>query len=430
MNNTPQNILVIGTGGREHAICYKLKQSPLCKSLHCIKGNAGIASLAQCASINPSDFEAVKNYVLQHHISLVIVGPEQPLVDGIVDYFKTTPALSQVKIVGPDKTGAQLEGSKDFSKNFMLKYGIPTAKAATFTKAQLQEGLAYLKTHPLPIVLKADGLAAGKGVIIAFDYPTALSSLEEMLNGQFGEASSKVLVEQFLDGIELSVFVLTDGENYITLPEAKDYKRIGEGDKGLNTGGMGAVSPVPFADKAFMEKVEKQITIPTIEGLKKEGINYVGFIFLGLIKVGNDPYVIEYNARMGDPETEVVFPRIKSDVVEMFVAVANKDLKNYRLETETKTATTVMLVSGGYPEKYENGKVITGLENVQDALVFHAGTAAKDNTITTNGGRVISVTAFGNNIPEALEKSNKAANTISWEGKYFRRDIGLDLMKL
>jgi phosphoribosylamine---glycine ligase len=429
MITNPINILVIGTGGREHAICWKIKQSKHCKNLHCIKGNAGIAELAICVSVNTSDFKAIENYVLTNEISLVVVGPEQPLVDGIVDYFRKTESLKNVKIIGPSQQGAMLEGSKDFSKAFMLKHGVPTAKAATFTKNQLHEGLEYLKTHPLPIVLKADGLAAGKGVIIAFDTETALKSLEEMLNGQFGEASAKVLVEQFLDGIEMSAFVLTDGKNYLLLPEAKDYKRIGEKDTGPNTGGMGAVSPVPFADDVFLKKLDEKVIQPTINGLKSENIDYLGFVFIGIMKVGDEPYVIEYNVRMGDPETEVVFPRISSDVVEMFWAVGEQKLNEYQLKVDERTATTVMLVSGGYPGKYATGKEINGISEQADTIVFHAGTKKDDGKLLTNGGRVLSITAFGNSIEDALGKSNKMANQISWEGKYFRRDIGLDLMR-
>jgi phosphoribosylamine---glycine ligase len=429
MISNPINILVIGTGGREHAICWKIKQSKHCKSLHCIKGNAGIAEIAICADVNPSDFKAIEEYILINEISLVIVGPEQPLVDGITDFFRNSEKLKKVKIVGPSQKGAMLEGSKDFSKAFMLKYGVPTAKAATFNKSQLNEALDYLKTHPLPVVLKADGLAAGKGVIIATDTDTALRSMEEMLNGQFGEASAKVLVEQYLDGIEMSAFVLTDGKDYLLLPEAKDYKRIGENDEGPNTGGMGAVSPVPFANKAFMQKVTEKVILPTIKGLNEEKIDYVGFVFIGLMKVADEPYVIEYNVRMGDPETEVVFPRIKSDVVEMFWAVSTEELANYTLEVEKRTATTVMLVSGGYPGDYATGKIISGISAETDTVVFHAGTKLENGGLLTNGGRVISVTAFGDNIADALAKSNKMANQINWDGKYFRRDIGLDLMK-
>ncbi len=424
------NILIVGSGGREHTFAWKLKQSPKCKNLFVAPGNAGTEQVATNLAIDVTDFPKIEAACIEHAINLVIVGPEAPLVAGIVNYFQATERIKHIPVIGPDKVGAQLEGSKDFSKNFMQKYGVPTAASRTFTEAELEEGLKYLETQSLPIVLKADGLAAGKGVIIAEDLATAKSTLKEMLADKlFGEASAKVVIEQFLKGIEASVFVLTDGEHYVILPEAKDYKRIGEKDTGPNTGGMGAVSPVPFADAAFIKKVEDRVIIPTINGLKKEGILYKGFIFIGLMNDGGDPFVIEYNARMGDPETEVVFPRIQNDIVDLFVATAENKLDQVKLSIDPRTATTVMLVAGGYPGDYAKGQEITKLEDVRDVITFHAGTKNVNGKTVTNGGRVIAVTGFGNSIPEALEKSNKAAATIQWEGKNYRRDIGLDLLK-
>ena len=424
------NILVIGSGGREHAISWKLAQSPLLTKLYVAPGNPGMKEVAEIVHIGVSDFEKLGEFALEKNIDLIIVGPEVPLVEGIKDYFLANEQLSKIGMVGPDKIGAQLEGSKDFSKNFMEKYNIPTASYRTFTKDTLQEGLAYLDTHTLPIVLKADGLAAGKGVIIAEDLQTAKDTLVDMLaNSMFGDASSRVVVEQFLTGIEASCFVLSDGDTYKILPVAKDYKRIGEGDTGPNTGGMGAISPVPFADKAFMDKVEARIIIPTVNGLKAEGIKYVGFIFVGLIKVGDDPYVIEYNARMGDPETEVVFPRITSDVVALMAATANGTLASQTLTIDPRTATTIMLVSGGYPADYSKGFAITGIEKVEDVKVFHAGTSLNaNNELVNTGGRVLALTAFGKDIAEALAKSNQAAKTIQWEGKNYRTDIGFEFL--
>lgn len=424
------NILVIGSGGREHAISWKLAQSPLLTKLYVAPGNPGMKEVAEIVNIGVSDFEKLGKFALEKKIDLIIVGPEVPLVEGIKDYFLANEQLSNIGMVGPDKIGAQLEGSKDFSKNFMEKYNIPTASYRTFTKDTLQEGLAYLDTHTLPIVLKADGLAAGKGVIIAEDLQTAKDTLVDMLaNSMFGDASSRVVVEQFLTGIEASCFVLSDGDTYKILPVAKDYKRIGEGDTGPNTGGMGAISPVPFADKAFMDKVEARIIIPTVNGLKAEGIKYVGFIFVGLIKVGDDPYVIEYNARMGDPETEVVFPRITSDVVALMAATANGTLASQTLTIDPRTATTIMLVSGGYPADYSKGFAITGIEKVEDVKVFHAGTSLNaNNELVNTGGRVLALTAFGKDIAEALAKSNQAAKTIQWEGKNYRTDIGFEFL--
>ena len=424
------NILVIGSGGREHAISWKLAQSPLLTKLYVAPGNPGMKEVAEIVHIGVSDFEKLGEFALEKNIDLIIVGPEVPLVEGIKDYFLANEQLSKIGMVGPDKIGAQLEGSKDFSKNFMGKYNIPTASYRTFTKDTLQEGLAYLDTHTLPIVLKADGLAAGKGVIIAEDLKTAKDTLVDMLaNSMFGDASSRVVVEQFLTGIEASCFVLSDGDTYKILPVAKDYKRIGEGDTGPNTGGMGAISPVPFADKVFMDKVEARIIIPTVNGLKAEGIKYVGFIFVGLIKVGDDPYVIEYNARMGDPETEVVFPRITSDVVALMAATANGTLASQTLTIDPRTATTIMLVSGGYPADYSKGFAISGIEKVEDVKVFHAGTSLNaNNELVNTGGRVLALTAFGKDIAEALAKSNQAARTIQWEGKNYRTDIGFEFL--
>ncbi|WP_028979784.1 phosphoribosylamine--glycine ligase [Sporocytophaga myxococcoides] len=425
------NILIVGSGGREHTFAWKIKQSPLCKKLFVAPGNGGTEGIATNVPVQVTEFEKLGKYSVENQIDLVLVGPEVPLVEGIVDYFKSTDSLKKIPVIGPSKDGAMLEGSKDFSKNFMVKYGIPTAASKTFTASELNQGLEYIETQSLPIVLKADGLAAGKGVIIAQSKDEAKTALREMLEDKkFGEASAKVVIEQYLDGIELSVFTISDGSTYKILPEAKDYKRIGEKDKGLNTGGMGAVSPVPFANKTFMDKVEKKVIIPTINGLKTEGIDYVGFIFFGLMNVKGEPYVIEYNARMGDPETEVVIPRIKNDFLEVLVKVANKKLDEVNLEVSDQTATTVMLVAGGYPEDYEKGKVISGLENVGEVLAFHAGTALKDDKMVTNGGRVIALTGLGPDIQGALTKSNKAAENVIWEKRYYRRDIGLDLLAL
>ncbi len=426
------NILIIGSGGREHAFAWKLKQSKLVQNIFVAPGNPGIAKIAQIASIAVDDFDKLGEFALEKQITLLLVGPEVPLVKGIRDFFEKNPLLSHVKIIGPDAKGAQLEGSKDFSKNFMKKHGIPTAASQTFTQETLDQGLKYLETHSLPIVLKADGLAAGKGVIIAEDLATAQKTLIEMLNHKkFGEASDKVVIEQYLNGIEMSTFVLCDGSHYKILPEAKDYKRIGEGDTGLNTGGMGAISPVPFANAEFLTKVEQEVVIPTINGLKKEGIKYVGFIFIGLMNVDGSPWVIEYNARMGDPETEVVLPRIESDLAELLLAAANGNLPDIELTVSDLTATTLMLVSGGYPEEYTKGYTISGLEDVTGVEVFHAGTGLNSQGDYVNqGGRVLALTALGNSITEAIQKSNKAAETIDYEGKYYRRDIGLDLLKL
>ena len=422
------NILLIGSGGREHAFAYKLSQSHLCEKLYIMPGNAGTANLGINVSINPFDFPTTGKFCIENKIGLVIVGPEDPLVKGIRNYFEADSYLSSILFVGPTQEGAIMEGSKDWSKAFMKKYGIPTAAYETFTIDNIQSGLNYIKTHSLPIVLKADGLAAGKGVLICENSDDAAEEMQAMiLSKKFGDASSKVVVEEFLNGIELSVFVITDGKNYKILPEAKDYKRIGEGDKGLNTGGMGAVSPVPFADKAIMQKVEDRIIKPTIEGLIKEQIKYVGFIFIGLMKVGDEPIVIEYNSRMGDPETEVVFPRIKSDFAELMIACAKGELDKYHLEISNQAAATVMMVSAGYPGDYEKGKVISNIDKTNGSMVFHAGTKTTDlNELVTNGGRVLAITTIGNTIQEAVETSFKNADLINFEGKYFRRDIGFE----
>lgn len=423
------NVLVLGSGGREHALAWKINESKLLTKLFVAPGNAGTASFAINLSLNVNDFESIKNAVLENNISLVVVGPEDPLVKGICDFFLADNELKNVGIIGPQKDGAALEGSKEFSKIFMEKYQIPTAKYQSFTNETLDEGLNFLTTLNPPYVLKADGLAAGKGVIILDNLTEAKNELTEMLsNKKFGEASAKVVIEEFLSGIELSVFVLTDGNSYKILPAAKDYKRIGEGDIGLNTGGMGAISPVPFADENFLSKVEEQVVKPTIEGLKKENINYKGFIFIGLMNNNGNPFVIEYNVRMGDPETEVVIPRIESDLLDLFHGVATQTLHEKEIKINPQTATTVMLVSGGYPEAYEKGKMISGLENIEGSTIFHAGTTIKDNQVVTNGGRVIAVTSFGNSLEEALEKSFKNAEKIQFEKKYYRKDIGQDLM--
>ncbi len=422
------NILVLGSGGREHTFAYKISQSSKVEQLFIAPGNAGTAVLGQNLAIDISDFDAVKNVVINNNIEMVVVGPEAPLVQGIYDFFKNDNELQNINVIGPSKDAAQLEGSKEFSKIFMEKYNIPTARYQSFTKDSLAQGFEFLETLDAPYVLKADGLAAGKGVLILDSLQEAKNELQEMLeNAKFGNASTTVVIEEFLKGIELSVFVLTDGKNYKILPSAKDYKRIGEGDVGLNTGGMGAISPVPFADQDFIDKVESRIIIPTVEGLQKDGLDYKGFIFIGLMNVGGDPYVIEYNVRMGDPETEVVLPRIESDLVEIFEAVGAQTLDQKDFVVNEKTATTVMLVSGGYPEAYEKGKSITGLEGVEGSLVFHAGTKLYGDTVVTSGGRVMAITSFGDTIEEALEKSYTNISKISFEKMNYRKDIGFDL---
>lgn len=423
------NVLIIGSGGREHAFAWKINQSKKLSNLYVAPGNAGTAVVATNVAIQPTDFDAIKKLVLEKNIALVVVGPEDPLVEGIHDFFLADEQLKNIGVIGPKKDGAQLEGSKEFSKKFMFKNNIPTAKYAAFTAETVQDGFHFLESLQPPFVLKADGLAAGKGVVILADLQAAKNELTEMLtNKKFGAASTKVVIEEFLQGIELSVFVLTDGNSYKILPSAKDYKRIGEGDTGLNTGGMGAISPVPFVDDAFIKKVEEQIVKPTIAGLKKQDIDYKGFIFIGLMNNNGNPYVIEYNVRMGDPETEVVIPRIESDLLDLFEGVANQTLHEKEIKISDKTATTVMLVSGGYPENYEKGKEIFNIENIDDSLIFQAGTKLEDNKLVTNGGRVIAVTSLEDSIEKALQISFKNAQNIDFENKYYRKDIGKDLL--
>lgn len=424
------NILVLGSGGREHAFAYKLVESQQCDTLFVAPGNAGTANIATNVAIDPLDFQAIKVFVIDNNINLVVVGPEAPLVAGVVDYFQKDQDLQQVMIIGPSAQAAVLEGSKDFAKDFMKRHNIPTAAYQTFDQTNLEQGYAFLESLQAPYVLKADGLAAGKGVLILDDLNQAKQELSQMIqHAKFGEASNKVVIEEFLDGIELSVFVLTDGKNYITLPTAKDYKRIGEGDTGLNTGGMGAISPVPFANKEFLDKIDKQIVAPTVNGIQKDNLDYKGFIFIGLIKVDDEPKVIEYNVRMGDPETEVVLPRLQTDLVTLFEHTAKQTLDQIKLEVDKRTATTVMAVSGGYPQAYQKGKEINGVTAIdsQDAIVFHAGTKLKDQTVVTSGGRVLAVTAFGDNFQKALEKSYENIEKISFEGIYYRKDLGFDL---
>ena len=424
------NVLILGSGGREHAFTHKLIQSKKVSQIFVAPGNAGTQEIAMNINVNPTDFQAVKKAVIAHNIQMVIVGPEAPLVNGVHDFFLADDELKNIPVIGPKKDGALLEGSKDFSKEFMIKHGIPTAKYESFTKESLQEGKLFLETLTPPYVLKADGLAAGKGVLILDSLDEAKAELEEMVSNQkFGDASSTVVIEEFLKGIELSVFVLTDGISYKILPSAKDYKRIGEGDQGLNTGGMGAISPVPFADKAYLKKVEDLVVKPTILGLQKDGIDYRGFIFIGLMNNNGDPSVVEYNVRMGDPETEVVLPRIQSDLFDLFEGVANQNLHEKEFSVTEKIATTIMLVSGGYPEAYEKGKLISGLENIKNSIVFHAGTSIKNNTVVTNGGRVIAVTSIAESIQKALEISYDSIDTIHFDKMNYRKDIGFDLVE-
>jgi phosphoribosylamine--glycine ligase len=422
-------ILLLGSGGREHALAFKLLQSSKCATLYVAPGNAGTANIATNVALDPKDFAAIKSFVVKEQVDMVVVGPEDPLVLGIYDYFKNDHELSAIPVIGPSKHGAQLEGSKEFAKEFLIKHKIPTAAYDSFTSETVEKGCRFLETLQPPYVLKADGLAAGKGVLILQDLEEAKMELRNMLvHAKFGAASSKVVVEEFLDGIELSCFVLTDGLHYKILPTAKDYKRIGEGDTGLNTGGMGAVSPVPFADEVLLDKIATRIVKPTIDGLQQDGIEYKGFVFIGLIVVKGEPMVIEYNVRMGDPETEVVMPRIKSDLVTLFEAVGQQKLDEVSLEIDERSATTIMVVSGGYPEEYDKGYTISGLEDVEDSLVFHAGTSLVEGQVVTNGGRVLAVTSYGDTFQEAIKKSYQNIEKLHFDKMYFRKDIGFDLL--
>jgi phosphoribosylamine---glycine ligase len=421
-------MLIIGSGGREHALAWKIKQSSKVEKLFFAPGNSGTSELGTNLPVGVLDFEGIKREVLSNQIDMVLVGPEIPLVAGIHDFFLSDGLLKNIPLIGPTKAGAMLEGSKDFAKEFMMKYNIPTARYQTFSVGEINEASNFLKTLAPPYVLKADGLAAGKGVVILNDFDEAITELTEMLDGKFGVASHKVVIEEFLSGIELSVFAITDGETYKILPEAKDYKRIGEGDTGLNTGGMGAISPVPFANSEFMLKVEERIIKPTIYGLQNEGITYKGFVFFGLINCGGEPFVIEYNVRLGDPETEAVMLRIKSDFVELLEGVAQNSMKNKTIEIDERAAATVMMVSGGYPGDYEKGKIISGFDKVEHSFAFHAGTTTKDGKITSAGGRVLSISSYGKTFSEALENSYRNASHIHFEGSYYRKDLGFDLL--
>lgn len=422
------NILILGSGGREHAIATQIAKSPKCSQLFVAPGNGGTSKIAKNVDLSNSDFEAIKGFVIENTIEMLVVGPEQPLVDGVVNYLKEDPKTSSLTIIGPSKAGAELEGSKEFAKKFMKKHGIPTADYQSFTLSEIEQGKTFLETLNPPYVLKADGLAAGKGVLILNDLNEAKEELENMLkNEKFGAASQTVVIEEFLDGIELSVFALTDGKSYKILPTAKDYKRIGEGDTGLNTGGMGAVSPVPFATPEFMQKVEDRIIKPTIDGIQKDNMDYKGFVFFGLIKVKDEPYVIEYNVRMGDPETEAVFPRIKNDIVDVFDKLGNNRLDEVTIDIDDRQAATIILVSGGYPEAYDKNKVISGLADNTESIVFHAGTKLENGAILTNGGRVLAITALKSTFTEALEVAYKRAENIDFDKKYYRKDIGFDL---
>ena len=424
------NILILGSGGREHTFAWKISQSPLCKKLFIAPGNGGTSRYGENIYVDINNFDEIKNLVIENKIDFVLVGPEDPLVNGIVDYFEQSYELKNVKIFGPNKLGAQLEGSKSFSKSFMKRHEIPSANFKSFDVNEVDEGIKFLRNSSPPFVLKADGLAAGKGVIISKDLESAENSFQNMLiNKQFGEASKKVLIEEFLSGIEISCFIITDGENYISLPEAKDYKRIGENDTGLNTGGMGAVSPVNFYDEEFEKKVENRIIKRTIEGLKKDNIPFKGFLFIGLMNVNGDPFVIEYNVRMGDPETQVVIPRIKNDFLKVLLSCIDMDLKNTKINIDRKTISTVILTSKGYPEKYKKGFKISGIKEIKNSIIFHAGTTEEEENILSNGGRVIACTGVGKNISESLQVSYELARKIDWEGKYYRKDIGKDLMK-
>jgi len=421
-------ILILGSGGREHTFAWKLVQSPLCQKLYVAPGNSGTADIAENINLNVTDFAGIKSLVLEKQIDMVVVGPEDPLVLGIHDFFLNDPELKHVSVIGPQKAAAQLEGSKEFAKEFLFRHHIPTAAYQSFDASSLDAGYDFLETLNPPYVLKADGLAAGKGVLILNDLDEAKAELKSMLvDAKFGAASTKVVVEEFLDGIELSCFVLTDGKNYQILPTAKDYKRIGEGDTGLNTGGMGAVSPVPFATASFLNKIEERVVKPTVAGLQKDGLDYKGFIFIGLIKVGDDPKVIEYNVRMGDPETEVVLPRLKNDLVEIFQAIANQTLDTITIDIDERAATTVMLVSGGYPEAYEKGMEITGLEHLTEVIPFHAGAVIQEGKVVTSGGRVMAITSFGNTYQEAIKKSYQNIEKLHFDKMYYRKDIGFDL---